>query len=74
MLRLLERMDRVEITGAVLRRASEPFPTPLGTLDALHLSTLVTWTAAFEERPSLATHDLEMAKAAEAMGYTVLGV
>jgi spermidine synthase len=37
----VERMDRVDVSPAVLRRAADPFPTPLGTLDAIHLATAV---------------------------------
>ena len=33
--RLLEAMEIVEITHAVLSRAAQPLPTALGTLDAL---------------------------------------
>ena len=32
--RVLERLDLVELTGAVLHRASQPMSAPLGTLDA----------------------------------------
>ena len=39
----LEAVDLVLIQRAVLSRASEPFPTPLGTLDALHLGTALVW-------------------------------
>jgi predicted nucleic acid-binding protein len=71
--RLLDRFERIEMTATVLRRACEPFPTPLGTLDAIHLATVVSWSASFGERLVLATHDAELARAAEAMGFTVLG-
>jgi hypothetical protein len=43
--RLLEAVEAVNGSGSVLRRASEPFPTPLGTLDAIHLSTALLWRA-----------------------------
>jgi predicted nucleic acid-binding protein len=63
----LARLDRT-----VLRRAAEPFPTALRTLDALHLSTALL---ARREHPSLvlATHDEELARAARAVGLLVLG-
>jgi predicted nucleic acid-binding protein len=35
----LEAVDLVLLQRSVLSRASEPLPTPLGTLDALHLAT-----------------------------------
>ena len=72
-LRLLERTERVDVSLAVLRRASEPFPTPLGTLDAIHVATALLWGHANEARPVLATHDVEMATAGLALGFSVLG-
>ena len=41
--RLTEEMEIVEPVGAVLNRAAQPLPTPLGTLDAIHLSTAILW-------------------------------
>ena len=37
--RLLEAIEVIEPTGPVLARAGQPFPTALGTLDAIHLAT-----------------------------------
>lgn len=37
--RVLEAIDVVEMTRPVLSRASQPLPTALGTLDAIHLAT-----------------------------------
>ena len=56
-LRLLERMNRVDVSPAVLRRAADPFPTPLGTLDAIHLATAVLWREGRSETAVLVTHD-----------------
>ena len=39
----LEAIDLVLLRPAVLSRASDPLPTPLGTLDALHLATALIW-------------------------------
>ena len=41
--RLTEEMILVEPTPAVLHRASQPLPTALGTLDAIHLATAGLW-------------------------------
>lgn len=73
-LRLLERMDRVDVSPAVLRRAADPFPTPLGTLDAIHLATAILWREGRTEAPVLATHDGQLATAARASGFLVAGV
>ncbi|MDX2060376.1 MAG: type II toxin-antitoxin system VapC family toxin [Gemmatimonadales bacterium] len=71
--RLLEACEVVDVTRAVLRRAAEPFPTPLGTPDAIHLATALAWRDATGDALVLATHDRELATAASAMGLTVVG-
>ncbi len=73
-LRLLERMERVDVSPVVLRRAAEPFPTPLGTLDAIHLSTALLWGQSRSALPTVATHDFQMATAARALGFSTVGV
>jgi uncharacterized protein len=61
----------VALDPPVLERAAEPFPTAVGTLDALHLASALLVRA---ELPDLrfATHDRELALAARAMGFEVL--
>lgn len=61
------------ITEEVLKRAADPFPTSLGTLDAIHLATALELR---HEQPTLtfATHDRELALAARSMGFEVDGV
>ena len=72
--RLLEAVEVVEVARPVLRRASEPFPTPLGTLDAIHLSTAIAWRDARNADLTMATHDTALATAARAVGLQVIGV
>jgi predicted nucleic acid-binding protein len=72
-LQLLEAVELVVLGPAVLRRAADPFPTPLGTLDALHLATALEWLAVRHNPLVLATHDAELARAAEACGLEVIG-
>ncbi len=71
--RLLESVEVVDVARAVLRRASEPFSTPLGTLDAIHLSTAITWRDARSVELTMATHDKALATAARSVGLQVLG-
>lgn len=71
---LTSEMEIVEPGWPVLRRASQPFPTPLGTLDALHLSTALLWRDTRGEDLVMATHDRSMGIAARASGLTVIGV
>lgn len=71
--RLLEAVEVVDVGRPVLRRASEPFPTPLGTLDAIHLSTAIAWRDARNADLTMATHDTALAMAARAVGLEVIG-
>lgn len=72
-IRFLERMERVDVTPAVLSRASDPFPTPLGTLDAIHLSTALLWGRTQSALPRMLTHDGPLAIAATSLGFHTLG-
>ena len=71
---LTAEMQVVEPTGAVLRQASQPLPTALGTLDAIHLATAVLWRETRGETLLMATHDRALGQAARALGMQVLGV
>jgi len=72
--RLLEAMTLVEPTWPILRRAAQPLPTALGTLDAIHLATALAWREAAGEELVMATHDLALGTAARATGLRVVGV
>ncbi|MCC6930384.1 MAG: type II toxin-antitoxin system VapC family toxin [Gemmatimonadaceae bacterium] len=71
--RLLEGVEIVELTRSVLRRASEAFATPLGMLDAIHLSTALLWRDARDADLVMATHDKALGTAARSVGMRVLG-
>lgn len=71
---VLARIELVHPSNIVLRRAAEPFPTSLGTLDAIHLATALLWR---DERGAglvLATHDEALALAARACRLPVVGL
>ena len=70
---LLREMTVVELTRPVLSRASQPLPTPLGTLDAIHLATALLWRENRSPDLALATHDAALGLAGRACGLTVLG-
>ncbi len=72
--RILEAIDLVGVTRPVLLRASQPFPTPLGTLDAIHVATAVTLKEQGGEDVLLATHDEALALAGRSLGFRVIGV
>lgn len=71
--RLLEALEVVELTRPVLARASQPLPTALGTLDAIHLATALLWKDRSGADLVMATHDDALATAARASGLRVLG-
>lgn len=69
----LEAVDLVLLQRPILARASEPFPTPLGTLDALHLATALVWQDRMHQALVIATHDRDLALAARSFGLAVRG-
>lgn len=71
-LEVIESFALVPLIDPVLERAAEPFPTMLGSLDAIHLATALLVRDQFEDL-SLATHDSELAVAARAVGFRVHG-
>lgn len=70
----LEAVDLVVLQRPILARASEPFSTALGTLDALHLSTALVWQDRMAQRLVMATHDRDLALAARSFGLEIRGV
>jgi predicted nucleic acid-binding protein len=61
------------LTERILQRASETFPTVVGTLDAIHLATALAMRQV-EPIDLLLTHDGQLATAARSVGFAVLGV
>lgn len=71
---LTDELDTVTPTLPVLRRAAQPLPVALGTLDAIHLATATLWRELREQDLVMATHDRALALAARASGLRVIGV
>jgi predicted nucleic acid-binding protein len=71
--RLTGTLEVVGLTRPVLARASQPLPTPLGTLDALHLSTALLCAETLDLDLVMLTHDRTLARAAVASGLESLG-
>ena len=59
----------VPVTDGVLRRASDPFPVDVGTLQGIHLATISELQAAHGVTCAVATDDTTLLKAAECMGF-----
>ncbi len=71
---LLDRSDVVGVEPYILDLASDAFPSPIGTLDAIHLATALAWTRSRGEKVTMATHDRQLSTAAMAAGLDVIGV
>jgi hypothetical protein len=72
-LSLIASLELVELDANVLDRASQPMPTELGTLDAIHLATALLWKAMTAGELTMATHDDALGVAAKAHGLPVIG-
>lgn len=72
-LEAIETLSLVPVGPRILERAAEPFPTMLGSLDAIHLASALLVREESDDL-SLATHDQELAVAARAVGFHVHGV
>lgn len=71
---IFDRIDLVEVSPQILARAGQPFPTTLGTLDAIHLASALLWQQSEKQALTFLTHDGELGCGARAMGMKVLGV
>ena len=73
---VLEAVDAfslVALDSIVLERASEPFPTALGSLDAIHLASALLIRDDLDGL-AFATHDDQLGMAARATGFQVHGL
>jgi hypothetical protein len=64
-------LEFVPLSAAVLNRAADPFPTALGTLEAIHLASALLWTEEKGEPITFLTHHAQLAIAAGACGLEV---
>jgi predicted nucleic acid-binding protein len=67
---LLARISFIEMTPLVLARALEPFPSPVRTLDALHLAS-ASFLVAQGASLSVASYDERFVAAARALGLAI---
>ncbi len=67
-----ETLSIQPLNDSILQRASESFPTAVGTLDALHLSTALA-IREFDKLNIFLTHDLRLGTAARSLGMEVDG-
>lgn len=73
---ILKRLSVVQLTERVLDAASQPMPAIVATRDAVHLASAILYRASQPPtgHPLLfATHDLQLATAARALHFEVIG-
>ena len=70
----LSKVEFIPLAKEILNRASQPFPTILGSLDAIHLSSLVLYRERVASEVTLCTHDSSLGRAASALNVPVLGL
>ena len=68
---LLQRVALLELAPPVLTRALDPFPTPVRTLDALHLAS-IEFLRSQRQDVKLATYDSRFAAAAKRLHIQLL--
>jgi hypothetical protein len=73
-LAFVDALDVVEVDSVVLDRATQPMPTELGTLDAIHLATALLWRETTGADLVMATHHAALGLGAMAYGLPVVGV
>jgi predicted nucleic acid-binding protein len=73
LVRIERFIGQVPLTRLVLRRAALPLPTVVKTLDAIHLTSALILRERQGDELVFATHDLQQATAARALGFSVLG-
>jgi hypothetical protein len=67
---LLGRIALIELVSPILDRAREPYPSPVRTLDSLHLASMM-FLIDSAQSVSLATYDKPMKKAARLLGVPI---
>lgn len=67
---LLARLAMIDLSPTVLARATEPFPVPVRTLDALHLAS-ADFLRAQKQTVEIASYDTRLLAVARKMGFVV---
>lgn len=73
---MFRHLQFTAVDETVTAIAEQPYPTFVASLDAIHLATAVAYRRSqpSDERPIIfATHDKQLAKAAAAMQFEVIG-
>lgn len=71
--KVTEQAEIIEVNRAVLERAEKPFPTVIGSLDAIHLASALLWQESERKELVFLTHDAQLGRAAIASGLQAKG-
>jgi predicted nucleic acid-binding protein len=71
---VLESTGTIAINEAVLKAASQSFPTIIGSLDAIHLASALLCEQKIKGKLIILTHDVRLGIAAQAMGFQTRGL
>lgn len=69
---VLARVSLIELGRDVLKRAAQPFPTVVRSLDAIHLAAAILWNEESGEELVFLSHDEQLLRAAAAVGLGVV--
>jgi hypothetical protein len=67
-------MRRLLPSLSILRRAGDPYPVAIKSLDAIHLATALVWRDRRAPDLVFATHDRQLGRAAAPLGFEVFGL
>ncbi len=70
---VLESTGTIAVNEAVLKAASQAFPTIIGSLDAIHLASALLCEQKIKSKLTILTHDIRLGIAAQAMGFQTRG-
>lgn len=71
---IIEATDQIALDAAILERASQSYPTVIGTLDAIHLASALLFIEHKKEKLLFLTHDHRLGIAAQALGFETRGL
>lgn len=69
-----EHLEIIPLSELILERVGEPLSVNLGTLDAIHLFSAISWRWHKKHSPVFLTHDVTLGKAAQMFGFKVAGI
>lgn len=70
---ILNQAETIKVESKILQKASQAFPTSIGTLDAIHLASALLLKEHNQKEITVLTHDKQMGRGAQALGMKAEG-